>query len=62
MAGERKYTNWCLSPWMSLQLTDWSVCVFRVVSSYYDERDFGAGKLVPPEVAAREARSRSRFG
>jgi splicing factor 45 len=33
-----------------------------VISSYYDESDYAAGKLVPPEVAAREARSRSRFG
>lgn len=33
-----------------------------VVSSYYDEGHFESGRLVPPAVAAREARSRNRFG
>ena len=33
-----------------------------VVSSYYDEGHFEAGRLIPPAVAAREARSRNRFG
>ena len=33
-----------------------------VVSSYYDEEHFQAGRLVPAAVIAREERARNRFG